>query len=215
MYLAIERPSAPNPGSCVMRLNGIEYMSQQGKTELLQSISDDLRALLMCVGRHVDAGNLDARSTAPLDEVISTIRDTEIGYRRSLEKRLRRTRKQKRRLRREYRGIVRSTDALARAYKAKVQALKDEVRRLRGDIIRLEGEVEMWRMAKGKGAVMEERTDSGDRGMAEMGEESGKAGRGCDAAVDAAGTDTDTQFGADAEVDAVGEWENGSAERGD
>lgn len=158
-------PQYPNPGSCVMRLNGIEYMSQEGKTKLLRSISNDLRALLMCVGQHVDAGNLDTKSTAPLDEVIRMIRDTEIGYRRSLEKALRRSRRQKRWLRREYRGVVRSTEALARAYKAKVQASQNVIRELRVNTTGLENELEMLRFGKAKEAETEgkEEADPSDK----------------------------------------------------
>lgn len=183
-----------------MRLNGIEYMSQKEKAKLLRSISDDLRALLMCIGQHVDAGNLDAKTTAPLDEVIRMIRDTEIGYRRSLERGLRRAGKQKRWLRREYRRVVRNTEALARAYKIKVQVLKDEVRGLRVQIEGLEDELEMLRLGKGIGkeakaaeAAEEERADAScdcgePEGMVEM--KSGKEGRGCDTNVD---TDVDAE----------------------
>lgn len=189
--IIIDPSRVPSPGSCVMRLNGIEYMSQKGKTKLLRSISDDLRALLMCIGQHVDAGNLDAKTTAPLDEVIRMIRDTEIGYRRSLERGLRRSRKQKRWLRREYRGVVRSTEALARAYKTKVQVLKDEARGLRVQIEGLEDELEMLRLGKRMGkeaeAAEEEKTDTARdcgelEGMVEM--ESGKEWQGCDTDAD-------------------------------
>lgn len=177
-----------------MRLNGIEHKSQKAKTELLHSISDDLRALLMCIGQHVEAGNLDAKSTAPLDEVIGMIRDTGIGYRRSLERRLRRSRKQKRWLQREYRGVVRSTEALARAYKAKVQTLKNVVRGLRMDAAELEIELERSRLGKREKVDTAEEDRKAYAEVKGMGEkEGGKGKRGC-------GTDADTRFGADAAV---------------
>lgn len=130
----------PPAGSCVMRLQGIENMSHAAKAELLRSISNDLRALLMCIGQHVESASLDSQTTAPLDEVITIIRDTEAGYRRSLERELRQSRKEERWMRREYRGVVRSMGVLARAYRAKVLALKGVIRELQMEMADLKAE---------------------------------------------------------------------------
>lgn len=124
----------PAAGSCVMRLQGIENKNPAAKVELLRSISNDLRALLMCIGQHVESGTLDSQTTAPLDEVITMIRDTEMGYRRTLEQALRRSRNEKRWMRREYRGVVRGAEVLARAYRAKVLTLEGVVRGLRMEL---------------------------------------------------------------------------------
>ena len=115
-------------------------MSHAAKAELLRSISNDLRALLMCIGQPVESGSLDSQTTAPLDEVITIIRDTEGGYRRSLERELRQSRKEERWMRREYRGVVRSMGVLARAYRAKVLALKGVIRELRMEMADLKAE---------------------------------------------------------------------------
>lgn len=134
-------------------------MSHAAKAELLRSISNDLRALLMCIGQHVESGSLDNQTTAPLDEVITMIRDTEVGYRRSLERELRRSRKEKRWMRREYRGVVRSAGVLAKAYRAKVLALKGVVRGLRMNMADSKAEGGILQTDKGKGGVEEERED--------------------------------------------------------
>lgn len=131
-------------------------MPVEDKTALLRSISDDLRALLMCIGQHVDAGNLDAKNTAPMDEVIRMIRDTEVGYRHSLERELRRSRKQKRWMRKEYRGVVMGSEVLGRTYRSKVQALRGVIRGLRVEVDRLESELENLRLRDRKGVQGED-----------------------------------------------------------
>lgn len=135
-------------------------MTVEDKTALLRSISDDLRALLMCIGQHVDAGNLDAKSTAPMDEVIRMIRDTEVGYRHSLERELRRSQKQKRWMRKEYRSVVMGSEVLARTYRNKVQALRGVIRGLR-----LESESETLRLKKGNGGRKEGAEEAEAKGL--------------------------------------------------
>lgn len=155
----------PQAGSCVMRLQGIERMPTEDKTALLRSISDDLRALLMCIGQHVEAGNLDAKSTAPMDEVIRMIRDTEVEYRQSLERELRRSRKQKRWLRKEYGGVVTGSEVLARTYRSKVQTLRGVIRGLRMEVERLTSELETLRLKdgnEGQGEQVDVKTLEGD-----------------------------------------------------
>lgn len=149
-----------------MRLQNLEQLTPASKTKLLDSISNDICALLMCIGQHVEAGNLNQQNTEPLDEVIKMIRDTEVGYRRSLERGVRRLQREKRWMRREYRGVVRGAEMLGRTYRGRVQELRGRVGGLRAEmeLLRIgmekkdkEKEMEM----EGKGKEMEEKMESG------------------------------------------------------
>lgn len=189
-----------------MRLQNIEQLTPASKTQLLSSISNDICALLMCIGQHVEAGNLSQKNTEPLDEVIKMIRDTEVGYRRSLERGVRRLQRQKRWMRREYRGVVRGAETLGRMYRGRVQVLRERVGGMRAEMEMLrmrmekkdkEKELEM----EGKGKQMEEKMQIGR-------EESSERNCGPVAQQDVEENDKEAQ-----EEEADAEWEEESVKQ--
>jgi hypothetical protein len=81
------------PGSCALRLDNIDWLSSDQKTELISSVANDISAAFIYIAKQAEAGNLTAAHTASINDVIKTIRDTEAKQRRRLEQKIARYRK--------------------------------------------------------------------------------------------------------------------------
>lgn len=131
------------PGSCALRLANLESQAPQIKSELMQSIAEDISATFILVSRHVAAGTLEHRQTDILDNVIRTIRDTDLGRRKLLERETRRLRKERNWLRKRHSTMAGEMDALATGYNKKMQELRTLLRETRGEVVRLQKEREL------------------------------------------------------------------------
>ncbi|KAJ5884680.1 hypothetical protein N7495_009190 [Penicillium taxi] len=130
-------PDTTPPGFSVIRLEGLERWTSDKKTEVLQSISDDIRATFMCITNHIRVGTLSPAHTKPLEEVIDIIRDSNMNHRRKLERRIKRLRKQNQWIQKEYRRVVQTADTVARTYNGRVQKLKQRTLSLQEQLTRL------------------------------------------------------------------------------
>lgn len=79
----------PAPGSLALRLEGLEFMSPQAKSRLMDSIAADISAIFISIKQHVESGILQDIQTRVIDEVIKLIRDTDVNCRRGLMRRVR------------------------------------------------------------------------------------------------------------------------------
>lgn len=127
-----------------MRLDNLEKRSSLSKTKLMCSIADDMCATFQCIAKHAEAGNLTARHTEPLDQVIRIIRDTEVSQRHRLERQARRLRLERRWMRREFRKVVKSAEQVSQAWEKRVAVLQGTVRELHYEVARVKvrGEAE-------------------------------------------------------------------------
>lgn len=74
------------PGSCALRLSNVGHLLSSQKTELINSVADDISTAFICVSRQAKAGNLKATNTVGLDRVIRLIEGVDLKYRRHLER---------------------------------------------------------------------------------------------------------------------------------
>jgi hypothetical protein len=83
-----EMPQKPGlrPGSCALRLSNVDHLLSSQKTELINSVADDISTAFICVSRQARAGNLKATNTGGLNRVIRLIEGVDLKYRRHLER---------------------------------------------------------------------------------------------------------------------------------
>jgi hypothetical protein len=168
-------PQMPNAGSCVLRLEHVEEKSPAAKGELVHSIAEDICATFICIARHTEAGTLENAQTRVIDNVIKTIRDTDVERRIFLERKVRRLRMERRFLRREHAATVGQADALACGYRNKVQGLTHLLREARGEVVQLRGERDLLRAC-----VKKEEINGGNKDGIENGQVGGVEGVGVD-----------------------------------
>ena len=74
------------PGSCALRLSNVGHLLSGQKTELINSVADDITAALIWVFRQAKAGNLKASNTGRQHRVIRLVEGVDLKHRRSLER---------------------------------------------------------------------------------------------------------------------------------
>jgi cell division protein FtsB len=148
-----------------MRLEGLERLSDKQKGELVKAISTDIRAYILCLREHIEAGNIDAAQTESFDLVVKLIYGTDVEHRKKLARRVRRLRRQRHWMRREYRTHFRKTAMLAIAYKSKVEGLKTRVEELQTQVTVLQKERDLLRLSSEKknGREYENENEEGDQ----------------------------------------------------
>ncbi|KAJ5662574.1 uncharacterized protein N7477_010190 [Penicillium maclennaniae] len=142
-------PEVPPPGSCAMRLQGLENMSKLQKTELVDSISTDIRALILCLREHINAGNIDIQHTRSFDILINLIQQTDLTHQRMLVRKVRRLRKERHRVRKDLRQFYRNVDELARKQMSQVRKLKERLQDSRKKMAILLRELDFLRLSRG------------------------------------------------------------------
>lgn len=155
--------SALLPGSCALRLTNLHKYTPSAKKRLMQSIATDIKATLICIANQARVGNLTARQTAPVNEVIRIIRDTDVAERRRLENRVARHRRQARQWkvqRQKIHGIqgqlsqiVESVDKVIEAWKKRLDHAEEKLERAMWDLkgTRIERDMLKQKVKKGKG----------------------------------------------------------------
>lgn len=133
-----------------MRLEGLERMSDKQKRELVEAISTDIGAFILCLREHIKAGNVDAPMTESFDEVVKLIQETDVQHRKTLTGKVRRLRKETHWARKEYRRYVRKTEILALGHNRKIQRLKERVKELQAQVVALQGERDLLRLGMEK-----------------------------------------------------------------
>ncbi|KAJ5593861.1 uncharacterized protein N7459_000069 [Penicillium hispanicum] len=133
------------PGSCVMRLEGLEKLTPDGKTKLMESISTDIVATMLCVTKHMEAGSLRSKNVASINEVLSAIDEAGSKYRRRLERRVHRLRRQKYWLVKEYRKLAQGADAMGQKYKANAQISRQQIQLSRSRAQMMQRQLQMLR----------------------------------------------------------------------
>ncbi|KAJ5174249.1 uncharacterized protein N7482_000126 [Penicillium canariense] len=163
---------SPQPGFNIMRLEGIEQHSDEGKTRIMNSIADDMSATFRCIAHHMREGNLDDRHVDGMNSTLENICDANVKYRLKLEHQVERLRTQRRLMRQEYRGFAREIDTMGQRYRGKVQSLASQVKDLQKEVALLTGEKgllrQFWeeqsqreKMAIGRCVSEERATDEG------------------------------------------------------
>lgn len=129
------------PGSCAMRLTHIDTLSSRSKTSLIKSIATDISATFIYIAKQAEAGNLSAIHTGPINDVIGTIKDTEVAHREALERKLARYKRVERRLRRERKwmkrelmGLTKKADAVVEDWKTRVHGASKELEETRREL---------------------------------------------------------------------------------
>lgn len=129
------------PGSCTLRLTNITTLPSLQKTALISSIANDIKATFIYIAKQSEAGNLNPHNTAPLDDVVATIRDTAVSERRMLEKKLekaerrvRRLRKEQKWMQKEFGEVVKRAEVVSGKWKEKVERLRGRVEGLQRDL---------------------------------------------------------------------------------
>ncbi|KAJ5961453.1 hypothetical protein N7501_006394 [Penicillium viridicatum] len=145
--MAPEHPSQqPNtPGSCALRLENLEQQTSTTKGELMVSVAADICATFISIAKYSEKGTLQAQHTGVIDNVIQTIRDTDVKQRHLLDRQVRRLRKEKKWIRKKYSRLAGQADALGRAYQTKMRKLSTSLREARGEVACLQSERDMLR----------------------------------------------------------------------
>ena len=141
-------PEDSPPGSCAMRLQGLESMSDLQKTELVASISTDIRAFILCLREHINAGNIDIQHTRSFDNVVDLIQGTDLTHRKMLIRKVRHLRKERRSAREGLRQFYRNADELAREQMSQVRELKERVQEIRKEMGILQWELDLLRLSR-------------------------------------------------------------------
>lgn len=141
-------PEISPSGSCAMRLQGLESMSDLQKTELVASISTDIRAFILCLREHINAGNIDIQHTRSFENVVKLIQGTDLMHRKMLIQKVRRLRKERRSTREDLRQFYRKADELAREQMSQVRGLKERVQEIRKEMGILQWELDLLRLSR-------------------------------------------------------------------
>ena len=145
-----------------MRLEGLERMSDKQKRELVEAISTDIGAFILCLREHIKAGNVGAETTESFDEVVKLIQGTDVQHRKTLAGKVRHLRKERHWARKEYRRYVRKTEILALGHNRKIQRLKERVMELQAQVVALHGERDLLRLSMEKKQGKENRNEERD-----------------------------------------------------
>ncbi|KAJ5125196.1 hypothetical protein N7526_007373 [Penicillium atrosanguineum] len=141
-------PGVSPPGSCAMRLQGLESMSDMQKTELVDSISTDIRAFIWCLREHINAGNIDNQHTRSFDDVVKLIQGTDLTHRRMWIRKVRRLRKERHSARESLRQCFQNAEELARKQTSQVRRLKERVKEMRKQMGVLQWELDLLRLSR-------------------------------------------------------------------
>ncbi|KAB8223165.1 hypothetical protein BDV33DRAFT_200718 [Aspergillus novoparasiticus] len=119
------------PGSCAMRLQNVEGLSSVTKSALLRSIADDISAAFICISKQLSCGTLSARHTRPIQDFITSIRNTERLEQQRLQQDLERYRQRERRwraerkwMRRKVEGLVKHSEGIHKQWKERLERAK-------------------------------------------------------------------------------------------
>lgn len=140
------RPKTLHAGSCTLRLQNLPSLPPHTKTALLASIAHDMRATFIYIAKQAEAGTLSPDNTAPLNEVLTIIKDTDMRRRESLERRLERYEKRIERLRgerawmrREFGGVVGRVEGVQGRWREREGGLRRALEGVRGEYAVLSG----------------------------------------------------------------------------
>lgn len=129
------------PLTTALTLTPLQSLPPSQKTALLASIANDIKSTLIYIAKQSEAGNLDTTHTAPLNDLVATIKNTAVRERRVLERRLERAERRVRRLRgerewmrREFGGVVRRVGVVGGRWRERVRGLRKVVEGLRGEL---------------------------------------------------------------------------------
>ncbi|CAI7573183.1 unnamed protein product [Penicillium glandicola] len=116
------------PGSCALRLENLEQQNSNTKGELMASIAADICATFISIAKYSEDGTLQAQHTGVIDQVIQTIRDTDVKQRHMLDRQVRRLRKEVKWIQKKYSRLAGQADALGRAYQMKLRKVRKSLR---------------------------------------------------------------------------------------
>lgn len=131
------------PGFCALRLENLDQQPSATKRELMVSIAADICATFISIAKYSEDGTLQARHTGVIDNVIQTIRDTDVKQRHLLDRQVHRLRKERKWIRKKYSRLAGQADGLGRAYQTKIQNLRISLRELQAEVARLQKERDM------------------------------------------------------------------------
>lgn len=100
-----------------------------------------MKATFIYIAKQSEAGNLDSQNTAPLDNVVATIRDTAVSERRMLEKKLEKAERRVRKLKREQKWMHNEVGEVLKRVEVVSGKWKEKVERLRGKVEGLQREL--------------------------------------------------------------------------
>lgn len=100
-----------------------------------------MKATFIYIAKQSEAGNLDSQNTAPLDNVVATIRDTAVSERRMLEKKLEKAERRVRKLKREQKWMHNEVVEVLKRVEVVSGKWKEKVERLRGKVEGLQREL--------------------------------------------------------------------------
>jgi hypothetical protein len=105
------RPTLPKPGFSLLRLHNtqsphhIATLSSTAKTNLVDSIAQDIEGCIYAIGYYINSGVLDAENTLQFDQVIQTIKREERHALRKMFRRVRVYRKKASKAKKGYKKI--------------------------------------------------------------------------------------------------------------
>jgi hypothetical protein len=105
------RPALPKPGFSLLRLhntqspNRIATLSPTAKTNLIDSVAQDIEGCIYAIGYYTHSGVLDAENTLQFDQVMQKIKNEEKHALRKMFRKVKVYKKKSSRAKREYKKI--------------------------------------------------------------------------------------------------------------
>ncbi|CRG90927.1 hypothetical protein PISL3812_07973 [Talaromyces islandicus] len=106
------RPALPRPGFSLLRLHNtqnphrITTLSPSAKTNLVDSVAQDIEGCIYAIGYYADSGVLDAENTLQFDQVIQNIKSDERRALRKMFRKMRAYKKEASRAKTRYKKIM-------------------------------------------------------------------------------------------------------------
>jgi hypothetical protein len=152
------KKSRLRPGFCALRLSDINNLLSDQKTELINSVANDIAAAFIYIHRQAKAGNLTTTNTEPLENVIGIIRGTDVKYRRHLERKAERykiaARRQRKQISHQGKELLRIISRTASEVGASKEYIKKMIKKMKQNAEdfhrRLEGKHELPVLVTGK-----------------------------------------------------------------
>ena len=119
-----------------LSLTGLEKMSDDEKTARITAVADDITASIIYIAKQAEAGNLTARNTSPIYDLIDNMSLTEKRHKRRLERELERQDNQMVQMRKRHREnlyeVMTCANIAISRLKARADRLDSELARVRG-----------------------------------------------------------------------------------
>ncbi|CEO59742.1 hypothetical protein PMG11_04406 [Penicillium brasilianum] len=126
------------PGYSVLRVEQAQHISHNNKTQLMNTIVDDIVATVGLINEYHNNGILSDDNIFQVSTMMQCIGHSNVKVQGRWEEEIDSLRRDRRQLRQDYRDLARQMDAMGQKYAGKVKALEGQVKSLKERLAWLE-----------------------------------------------------------------------------